>query len=98
MALCHNGNLTNAIELRRQLENEGAIFHGSSDTCLLYTSHHGHHCHRDSDDHVGEQQKRCKVIIERAAQGKAAQHCQRNKGQIQPAICLLYTSTAQCGQ
>ena len=26
MALCHNGNLTNAIELRRQLENEGAIF------------------------------------------------------------------------
>ena len=32
MALCHNGNLTNAIELRRQLENEGAIFHGSSDT------------------------------------------------------------------
>ena len=23
MALCHNGNLTNAIELRRQLENEG---------------------------------------------------------------------------
>ena len=31
MALCHNGNLTNALELRRQLENEGAI-------CLLYTS------------------------------------------------------------
>ena len=25
MALCHNGNLTNALELRRQLENEGAI-------------------------------------------------------------------------
>ena len=23
MALCHNGNLTNALELRRQLENEG---------------------------------------------------------------------------
>ena len=40
MALCHNGNLTNAIELRRQLENEGAIFHGSSDTeviCYLIT-------------------------------------------------------------
>ena len=33
-------NLTNAIELRRQLENEGAIFHGSSDTeviCYLIT-------------------------------------------------------------
>ena len=40
MALCHNGNLTNALELRRQLENEGAIFHGSSDTeviCYLIT-------------------------------------------------------------
>ena len=40
IALCHNGNLTNAIELRRQLENEGAIFHGSSDTeviCYLIT-------------------------------------------------------------
>ncbi len=40
MALCHNGNLTNACELRRQLENEGAIFHGSSDTeviCYLIT-------------------------------------------------------------
>ena len=37
---CHNGNLTNALELRRQLENEGAIFHGSSDTeviCYLIT-------------------------------------------------------------
>ena len=36
----HNGNLTNALELRRQLENEGAIFHGSSDTeviCYLVT-------------------------------------------------------------
>ena len=40
MALCHNGNLTNALELRRQLENEGAIFNGSSDTeviCYLIT-------------------------------------------------------------
>ena len=35
MALCHNGNLTNAVELRRQLENEGAIFHGSSDTEVI---------------------------------------------------------------
>ena len=40
ITLAHNGNLTNALELRRQLENEGAIFHGSSDTeviCYLVT-------------------------------------------------------------
>ena len=40
MALCHNGNLTNAIALRTKLENDGAIFHGSSDTeviCYLVT-------------------------------------------------------------
>ncbi len=40
MALCHNGNLTNAVRLRNRLENEGAIFHGSSDTeviCYLLT-------------------------------------------------------------
>ena len=27
MALAHNGNLTNAYELRSELENEGSIFH-----------------------------------------------------------------------
>ena len=40
MALCHNGNLTNAIQLRNALENDGAIFHGSSHTeviCYLLT-------------------------------------------------------------
>ena len=40
MALCHNGNLTNAVQLRNALENDGAIFHGSSDTeviCYLLT-------------------------------------------------------------
>lgn len=35
MALCHNGNLTNAIQLRTDLENDGAIFHGSSDTEVI---------------------------------------------------------------
>lgn len=40
MALCHNGNLTNAVRLRHALEDEGAIFHGTSDTeviCYLIT-------------------------------------------------------------
>jgi amidophosphoribosyltransferase len=38
MALCHNGNLTNASELREQLEERGAIFHTTSDTeVIAYT-------------------------------------------------------------
>lgn len=35
MALCHNGNLVNAMQLRNELENEGAIFHGTSDTEVI---------------------------------------------------------------
>ena len=38
MALCHNGNLTNAAELREQLELNGAIFHTTSDSeVIAYT-------------------------------------------------------------
>ena len=37
-ALVHNGNLTNATELRRNFELSGAIFQGSSDTeAIAYT-------------------------------------------------------------
>lgn len=32
MALAHNGNLSNAVELRNELELFGAIFHTTSDT------------------------------------------------------------------
>ena len=32
LALAHNGNLTNALQLRRSFELQGAIFHGTSDT------------------------------------------------------------------
>lgn len=35
VALAHNGNLTNARSLRRQLENEGAVFQSDSDTEIL---------------------------------------------------------------
>ncbi|MCD2255894.1 amidophosphoribosyltransferase [Agrilactobacillus fermenti] len=35
MALAHNGNLTNAFSLKEHLENEGAIFHTTSDTEIL---------------------------------------------------------------
>jgi len=35
LALAHNGNISNAYELRDQLENEGAIFHMTSDTEII---------------------------------------------------------------
>lgn len=35
MALAHNGNLTNAYELRRELELRGSIFHTTSDTEII---------------------------------------------------------------
>ncbi|MGM9614132.1 MAG: amidophosphoribosyltransferase [Oscillospiraceae bacterium] len=35
MALAHNGNLVNSLELRRALELEGSIFHTSSDTEVI---------------------------------------------------------------
>ncbi|WP_127849006.1 amidophosphoribosyltransferase [Lacticaseibacillus hulanensis] len=35
IALAHNGNLTNAISLRRKLEDNGAIFQSTSDTEVL---------------------------------------------------------------
>jgi len=35
MALAHNGNLSNAYELRNQLELSGAIFHSTSDTEII---------------------------------------------------------------
>ena len=35
MALCHNGNLTNAPRLRHKLEMSGSIFHGTSDTEVI---------------------------------------------------------------
>src|SRR5579885_3462266 len=35
IAVAHNGNITNAAELRRELENEGSIFQGSSDTEVI---------------------------------------------------------------
>lgn len=38
MALAHNGNLTNAAELRQEYELQGAIFHSTSDTeVIAYT-------------------------------------------------------------
>ncbi len=38
MALAHNGNLSNAAELRNELELSGAIFHTTSDTETIATS------------------------------------------------------------
>src|SRR5262249_15545350 len=37
LAIAHNGNLTNAITLRKQLERSGSIFQTTSDTeCILH--------------------------------------------------------------
>ena len=37
LAIAHNGNLTNAITIRKQLENSGSIFQTTSDTeCILH--------------------------------------------------------------
>jgi amidophosphoribosyltransferase len=35
IALCHNGNLINAVELRRELEEQGAIFQSTSDSEVI---------------------------------------------------------------
>lgn len=35
LAIVHNGNLTNALELRRELEQEGSIFQTTSDTEVI---------------------------------------------------------------
>ena len=35
LALAHNGNLVNAIQLKSQLEGQGSIFQTSSDTEVL---------------------------------------------------------------
>ncbi len=35
IAAAHNGNLTNAAELRRMMEEDGSIFHATSDTAVV---------------------------------------------------------------
>lgn len=35
VAICHNGNITNALELRRELEAGGAIFQSTTDTEVI---------------------------------------------------------------
>ncbi|MFO7976528.1 MAG: amidophosphoribosyltransferase [Candidatus Hydrogenedentota bacterium] len=35
MAVCHNGNLVNAAHLREKLEDQGAIFHSTTDTGVI---------------------------------------------------------------
>lgn len=35
LAVCHNGQIVNADELRQELEEQGSIFHGSSDSEII---------------------------------------------------------------
>lgn len=59
MALAHNGNLTNALELRREFELEGAIFHGSSDTeVIAYAVTKARLCTASIEEAVEEAMKR----------------------------------------
>ncbi|WP_409022558.1 amidophosphoribosyltransferase [Dellaglioa sp. P0083] len=51
-ALAHNGNLTNAVTLRNELEQDGAIFKSSSDSEVLM-----HLIRRSSQDTLHEQVK-----------------------------------------
>lgn len=61
MALAHNGNLVNSLELRTELENEGSIFHSSSDTeviAYLITKERLHT--KNIEDAVSEAMKKLK--------------------------------------
>lgn len=48
MALAHNGNLTNAYEVRTELEDEGSIFHTSTDSEVIAYVIVQESLHRDS--------------------------------------------------
>ena len=61
IALCHNGNLVNAKELREELVREGSIFQSTSDTEVIL------HLYARSRAHSAEQ-----AIIESVAQAKGA--------------------------
>src|SRR5579871_6180715 len=61
IALCHNGNLVNAKELREELVREGSIFQSTSDTEVIL------HLYARSRAHTAED-----AIIESVAQAKGA--------------------------
>ena len=56
IALAHNGNLTNAIELRRDLEDEGAIFSSTMDSEVVV--------HRIARAHGGTPEERVATALE----------------------------------
>jgi len=61
MALAHNGNLTNAAELREELELAGAIFHSTNDTEVIsYMITHARLCTPSIESAVEEAMNRIK--------------------------------------
>ena len=58
VGICHNGNLINAKTLRKELEQQGAIFHSSSDTEVLI-----HLIRRSKKETLKEQLKESLNII-----------------------------------
>jgi len=61
LALAHNGNIINAGELKTKLENEGTIFHTSTDSeviaCLIAKERTKTHCVEDAITNVASQFK-----------------------------------------
>ena len=59
LALVHNGNLTNAFDLRRSFELSGAIFHGTSDTEAIAYEIVRHRLHCASTEEAVESAMPC---------------------------------------
>ncbi len=54
VAIAHNGNVTNAIQIRRELQDAGHAFHATSDTEVILQALAAEGAHRGVDDPLAE--------------------------------------------